>query len=93
MSQAEASLHYFVDHHAQAFGSWDQIRELRQGVKVLYIKAFQDFTLDESIEIHQIAHHAGSFIYRAAYGCFKHVIVAVAMRIIAFAVGVPVLFV
>jgi hypothetical protein len=56
------------------------------------IKAVDHFALYATIQVSQVADHAGDWIYLAA-DCYLHnIIVAVAVRIAALAVKRPILF-
>jgi hypothetical protein len=90
MSRREASLHNFVDCDAQIFGSWNLLLELGKHIQILMVVAFDDLRVDEAIQINKIAHHAGLIIDSSADGDFDHVVVAVAVWIIALAVDVAI---
>ena len=49
--------------------------------------AGEHFPFDESVEIDEVADHAGGGIDRAADGDFEGVVVAVSVGVVAFAVG------
>ena len=90
MSMAKAAPQNIVDGHAEVFGRWHLVCEFRQGIKILVAEVGQDLALDESVEIHQVAYHAGARVHPSAYGDLELVIVSVAVRVIALAVGLAV---
>ena len=51
------------------------------------VKTFQDFFMDKGIQIYQIANHARPRIYPARDRYLHGIIMAMAMRIVAFAVN------
>ena len=53
-------------------------------------KALKDFAMDETIQIDQIAYHSGVRIDGAADRHFDVVVVPVAVRIVALAIGLAI---
>ena len=92
MRVGEATLHYFVNLDAEIFRGGHFVGEFLQGVQILVVEAGEHFPFDEAVEIDQVADHAGLFVDRAADGDFDDVVVAVSVGIVAFAVGVLILF-
>jgi len=92
MRVMEAALHYFVNLDAEIFGGGDFLGELREHIQIFVAETGQHFPFDKTIQIAQVADHAGLFIDRAAHCHFDGVIVAVTEGIVAFAVGRLILF-
>src|SRR5579863_8366369 len=92
MSVRERPLQYFEDLDAQIFRSGHSFREFLQGIQILKVIAQEHFPLHALIEIDEIAYHSRALINWAADADFEPVIVAVSVRIIAFAIGSQVLF-
>ncbi len=51
------------------------------------IEALENFAFHEAIQIDEIADHAGLVVHLPAHRDFQRVVVAVSIRIVAFAVG------
>ena len=87
MRGSEATLHYFVNLDAQVFGGGYFLGEFLQRVQILLIEAGEHFPFHETVEIGEVADHASLLIDRSADCDFDRVVVAVAVGIVAFAVG------
>ncbi len=87
MRVGEATVHYFVDLNAKIFGGRNFVREFLQRIQILIIVAGEHFPFDETIQVAEVADHAGFHVDLPADGDLDGVVVAVAVRIVAFAVG------
>src|SRR5438874_551506 len=85
MCIVELALQYIVNKSAEILRRGHGIREFRPLIQILQIKAGDNSSLNAFVEIHQIADHA-VLVYLPADRDFKHIIVPMPMRIIAFAV-------
>ena len=56
------------------------------------IVAIYDLLFHKTIQVHQVANHAGTRIHVAADGDLHNVIMPMAIRIVALAIGCQILF-
>jgi hypothetical protein len=91
MGVREAALQYFVDCQAEIFGRRYALPEFGQCIEVHMFVARQDFARHETVQDRQIADHARARIHRTADRDFQRVVMTVAVRIVALAVGGAVL--
>src|SRR5579863_9363928 len=87
MRLLEAALQYFVDLDREVFRGGYEFGEFLQGIQVLQVIAGEHFPFNKTVEIDEVADHAGAGVDRAADGDFEGVVVAVAVRVVALAVG------
>src|SRR3954452_18248935 len=87
MSFAESTLQNIVNGGAQVLGCGNQFGELGKRIEVLVIKDLEDFAFHEAVEVEEIADHTGLRLDVAADRDLESVVVAVSIRIVAFAVG------
>ena len=91
MSEVEATLQYFEDADAKIFCSRHNFSEFFPHIQILEVKAGEHFPFNKTVEVHKVADHASSGVYRTADGHFKGIVVSVAVRIVALAVDGAVL--
>src|SRR5215469_4476416 len=82
-----AALQYFEDPDAEVFGGRDVFCELRQGVEILKVIVSQHFPFHKTVEIDEVADHAGLLIDRAADRDLEMIVVSVTVGVVAFAIG------
>src|SRR5208282_1817212 len=87
MRLLKATLQYFEDFDGEIFRGGHKLGEFLHRIQILQVIAGEHFPFDESIEIDQVADHAGSGIDRAADRDFEVVVVAVPVGVVAFSVG------
>ncbi len=89
----KATLQYFENLDAEIFRGGHSLGEFLQRIQILEVVAGEHFPFDEAVEIDEVADHAGALVDRAADRDFEGVVVAVSVRIVAFAIGGAVLVV
>src|SRR5712692_935105 len=60
-------------------------------IQIFVVKRFEHFALDVAVELAQVRDHPGRSLHGSRDGDLHHVVVAVAVRIVALPVGPPVL--
>src|SRR4051794_31390811 len=91
MAVAELTFQYFINVHTEVLGGGYGLRKFRQQIQVLVIVARQYLLRHAAIEIDQVANHASTLIDLAANGYRQSVVVAMPVRIVAFAINLAVL--
>ncbi len=81
-----------VEGYGEIFRGWDNGGEEGKGVEVLVVEGFEEVRVGEGVEVCEVGDHAGGGIDRAAEGDFDDVVVAMAVRVIALAEGLAILF-
>src|ERR1700693_5434093 len=72
---------------ANIFLGWNILAKFRNFfVQILMVERFNDFAFDKSVKIIQVRDHSRGLIHRAGDGHFHDVVMAVSVRIVAFAV-------
>ncbi len=92
MRQWEAALQFFEDLDGKIFRGGHKLAKFLHGIQVLQVITREHFPFDDAVEIHQIADHARGLVDRAADGHLERVIVAVPVRVVAFAVSGKIFF-
>ena len=92
MRQSEAALQYFEDLNREIFRGGHKLVKFLHRIQILQVIPREHFPFDDAVEIDQIADHARALVHRAADGHFERVIVAVPVRVVAFAIGGEILF-
>jgi len=87
MRLLKAPLQYFEDLDAEIFRGGHSLGEFFQRIQILEVVAREHFLFDETVEIDQIADHSGAGVEGAADADLEGVVVAVSVRVVAFAVG------
>jgi hypothetical protein len=87
MSEAELTLQNLKHAFAQNLSCGHKAVEIREHVEILVIEAVEDFGANTLVEIDDVADHSGVCDDGAADRDFDKIVVAVSVRIIAFAVG------
>jgi len=89
MRVRELLLQNVIDHCAQVFRCWHSILKLLTHIQIFQVEFGYNLALDAFVEIDQVADHAIS-VNLSADSHLQHIIVSVAVRIVALAVGSPV---
>jgi hypothetical protein len=75
---------------AEIFRCGHQMLKCSQLIQILVVKPVYDLTVHKSINVGQIHDHTRRRVYGPAEGDFHNIVVAVTVRMIAFAVNLPV---
>ncbi len=92
MRGMEAALQYFEYLDREVFRGGHTMGEFLQRIQVIQVVTREHFPFDEAVEIDEIADHTCAWIDRAADGDFESVVVSVAVRVVALAVGREIFF-
>jgi hypothetical protein len=90
MSEGETRLQDIENDDCEVFRSRNKILELCFLIQILVIEWLEDVLTNDTVDVNEVADHPGRTIDLAADGDFNGVIMAMAIRIVAFAIGLTI---